>query len=265
MNIQVAARTDAGRKRKNNEDSILVWPELPIVRFPLKAKPFRLKPVGAVFAVADGMGGAQAGEVASMLAIEAIEEMIESETFSSMAVPKMIDQIFLDAQTAMVQRVLDDRRTEGMGTTLVMGILRNDQLHIGWLGDSRCYLFRPDTGLRCLSKDHSYVQLLVDQGVITYDDAFDHHNAHIITRSLMGIEDDDPKPDQLVHTIAEGDRFLYCSDGLNSMLRDGTIEALLRSESDPTCCVNKCIDAANQAGGKDNVSVIIVDIQMDVN
>ena len=147
-----------------------------------------------------------------------------------------------------------------MGTTLVVGLIRDSTLHLAWLGDSRCYLYRRGAGLAYLSKDHSYVQMLVDAGRITMDEAFDHPGLNIITRSLMCLEGDDVTPDYRAVPLQQGDRMLFCSDGLNGMLRDQEIDAILSAEKNPRGCVDRLVSTANEKGGKDNISVIVVDV-----
>lgn len=262
--ISAASLTDKGRKRKNNEDSLLARLCLHDATITEKMGILDTGPSGAVFAVADGMGGHLAGEVASMLAIEAIEEMIDGGAFKpgipETQIRQRMVQIFLNAQDLLIERGKEDPRTEKMGTTLVVGLIRDSTLHLAWLGDSRCYLYRRGSGLASLSKDHSYVQMLVDAGRITMDQAFDHPGSNIITRSLMCLEGDDVTPDYRAVPLQQGDRMLFCSDGLNGMLRDQEIDAILSVEKNPRGCVDRLVSTANEKGGKDNISVIVVDV-----
>jgi serine/threonine protein phosphatase PrpC len=264
MRISAASITDKGKKRKNNEDSLLVRLSLHDAQITEKQRIVDPGPSGAVFAVADGMGGQLAGEVASMLAIDAIEEMIDGGAFkpgiSETQIRHLMDQIFLNAHDLLIERGKEDPSTEKMGTTLVVGLIRDSILHLAWLGDSRCYLYRRGSGLAYLSKDHSYVQMLVDAGRITMDQAFDHPGSNIITRSLMCLEGDDVTPDYRAVPLQQGDRMLFCSDGLNGMLRDQEIEAMLSAEQDVRGCAHRLVSAANEKGGKDNISVIVVEV-----
>jgi protein phosphatase len=264
MKINVAAKTDKGRKRKNNEDSMLVRPSLNDEDITEKMGGISIEHPGALFAVADGMGGHLAGEVASMLAIEAIEESVESGVFKSESsdaeIREIMENIFLKAQNSLIERAKEDPRTEKMGTTLVIGIISQQTLHVAWLGDSRCYHYRSGSRLNCVTKDHNYAQMLVDAGRITMDQAFEQPGSSIITRSLICIEGDDPTPDYRNMEIGESDRILFCSDGLNGMLRDQEIEKILETEKDTRTCVVKLVSAANEKGGKDNISAVLVDV-----
>lgn len=260
----MASLTDKGRVRRNNQDDLLVRPSLGDPRLTEKAGVIETDPDGALFAVADGLGGLQAGEVASMLAVKALEEMIDKGGFradvAGEAVGTVFDQAFIEAHARLVERALEDPRTEGMGTTLVTGHLRGDMMHVAWIGDSRCYLYRLETGLSCLTKDHSHVQRLVDEGILTPEEAFGHPDSNIITRCLLCEEDDNPSPDSVAAVLEEADRILFCSDGLNGMLRDGEIGKILASVTDTAACVRTLVSEANARGGRDNVTAILVDV-----
>jgi serine/threonine protein phosphatase PrpC len=267
MRIRVASRTDKGRVRKNNEDSLLVRPSVMDAGVKEGKEAIDVCPEGAVFAVADGMGGHLAGEVASMLAIEAIEEMLDMGVFQSGITEKeiwgLLDLVFMNAHTSLIERGKEDPRTEGMGTTLVMGLIREMTLYVAWLGDSRCYLYRKGSGLDCITKDHTCVQMLVEARRITMYQAFDHPGSNIITRSLICVDGDDSRPDQATVKLEKGDRLLFCSDGLNGMLRDWEIEAIFADGKDGRDCVGRLIASVNDKGGKDNVTVVLVDVLSD--
>jgi serine/threonine protein phosphatase PrpC len=263
MRIRIESLTDKGRIRMNNEDDMLACPSVKDPRMVGARGTVEVGPDGALFAVADGMGGHAAGEVASMLAIEAIEEMLEADAFVSLpekGIRGIMDLVFKSARESMTEREKDDPRTIGMATTLVMGLIRNSKLYIAWLGDSRCYLYRKSSGLECVTKDHSLVQLLVDTGEITYDEAFSHPKSNIITRSLPGAEGEEPMPDHAVTKLETGDRILFCSDGLNGMLRDREIAEILGNGKDTPACTDHLVYAANAKGGRDNITVVLVDV-----
>ena len=206
-----------------------------------------------------------AGEVASMLAIEAIEDVLEKDVFTSgmsdQEISIQFDQLFLNAHQSLMERGEEDPRTDGMGTTLVVGLLMDMHLHLAWLGDSRCNLYRAGPGFEYISRDHSYVQMLVDAGRITHEQAFDHPGSNIITRSLMCVAGDDPTPEHKTIKLEVGDRLLFCSDGLNGMLRDREIAQIMAEEQDTRGCVQRLVSAANDRGGKDNISVVLVDLK----
>ena len=265
MMLCAASITDRGRVRKHNEDSLLVRLNLKDPGVMERNGFVETATDGALFAVADGMGGHFAGEVASMLAIEAIEDLLEKDVFTSgmsdQEIRTQFDQLFLNARQSLMERGEEDPRTDGMGTTLVVGLLMDMHLHLAWLGDSRCNLYRAGPGFEYISRDHSYVQMLVDAGRITHEQAFDHPGSNIITRSLMCVAGDDPTPEHKTIKLEVGDRLLFCSDGLNGMLRDREIAQIMAEEQDTRGCVQRLVSAANDRGGKDNISVVLVDLK----
>jgi serine/threonine protein phosphatase PrpC len=223
-------KTDTGRQRRDNEDNAFV-------RAPL-------------FVVADGMGGAQAGEVASQLAVEEFQEPLPDE---GSAEERLIDRI-----RAANRRIYDLSRTEhehaGMGTTLTAVYLDDDRLAVAHVGDSRAYIFR-DGELGGLTQDHSLVAELVRQGKLTEEQAAEHPQRSIITRAL-GIEGD-VEVDTWSYSMRAGDVVLLCSDGLTSMIGERQIVQILRGEMSLHRVADQLIGAANDAGGRDNITVIL--------
>lgn len=217
---------------------------------------------GAMMIVADGMGGYQAGEVAARIAVETI-----CTYFDRIARPvETTDHVrvhLLEAVTQANQAIVNHAElypeVAGMGTTVVVAWLIDLQLHIAWVGDSRAYLLRPDHPLRQLTTDHSLVQELVDQGKITREQAFYHPESHLVTQSLGG-DDRAISPDYVLTPLLPGDRILLCSDGLNSMLQDSEIEAVLLQHSELTAAGQTLIQRANEAGGADNITVCLLDV-----
>ena len=206
-------KTDVGRIRKQNEDA--AW-------FDEKR---------AVYAVADGMGGHQAGEVASAMAIDAVREMAAKHRQPSIGALK--DMVH-SAHEAIAAHARAHEECAGMGTTLSVLWRGGSYVYIAHVGDSRIYRFRENT-LECITQDHSLVEELVRAGIITREEARTHPRRNIITRSL-GTEGDN-EPDLLVTDVRKGDIFLLCSDGLNSMIEDAEIEQTLREytmEQQPT-------------------------------
>jgi protein phosphatase len=227
--------TDTGRRRLRNEDAFICEPPL--------------------FAVADGMGGARAGEVAARLAAAALEDA-GVETKGEQGVTAMI----VEANRRVWERALADPATAGMGTTVTAALVDIDSgtVAIGHVGDSRAYLFR-DGSLRQLTTDHSLVAELVSSGVLTPEEAERHPQRSAITRAL-GTE---PAVDVEVLTIAgePGDLFLLCSDGLPTMLADSAVAATLNAaERDPAVAAEALVAAANQQGGEDNITVVLFEL-----
>jgi protein phosphatase len=223
-------RTDTGRQRRENEDSAFVH--------------------APVFVVADGMGGAQAGEVASRIATETFEQGLPG----SGAPEDRLAELVRDAN----QRIYDRSRAEhgraGMGTTLTAAYLADGHLAIAHVGDSRAYLFR-DGELTRLTQDHSLVDELVRQGKLTEAQAAEHPQRSIITRALG------PEPEVEVDTFSypmhAGDVLLLCSDGLTSMVAEDRVAQILRSASTLEEAADRLIDEANDAGGRDNITVVL--------
>ncbi|MGZ5358122.1 MAG: Stp1/IreP family PP2C-type Ser/Thr phosphatase [Solirubrobacterales bacterium] len=224
-----AHRTDTGRQRHANEDSYFA-------RSPM-------------FAVADGMGGAQAGEVASRIAAGAFESGAEADTPPE----SQLEAIALNANREINDLAQRDSSTAGMGTTLTAAMVAGDDVALGHVGDSRAYVLR-DGQLKRLTKDHSLVEELRRQGRLTDEEAEEHPQRSIITRALG------PEPDVNVDTMTfpakAGDVFLLCSDGLTTMVSDEEIRRILSEARTLRSAVNKLIDAANSGGGRDNITAV---------
>ncbi len=231
LRLVVGAASDVGRVRDHNEDAYLVDDQLGLV------------------AVADGMGGHQAGEVASATALEALRAAVTSGEGIRDAVTSANDAVYDKSTT--------DERLSGMGTTLTAATLATGgTLLLGHVGDSRAYLLHDGT-LRRLTTDHSLVEELIQAGEITPEEAEADPRRSMITRAL-GIEPDvdvDLYPTQLV----SGDRLLFCSDGLTGMVSEDELGTILRDEHDPTAAAARLVAAANSAGGIDNITVLVVD------
>ena len=226
----MGAATDVGRVREGNEDAYLVDDAM------------------GLLAVADGMGGHRAGEVASATALEALRASITSG--------RSLRESIEDANEAVYTKSLTDNSLRGMGTTLTAGTLvTGGTMLVGHVGDSRAYLLH-DGELRQLTADHSLVEELVREGRLTADEAAVHPQRSIITRAL-GI-DAAVEVDVYPVELAPGDRLLLCSDGLTGMVQADTIAATLRREDDPTRAAIQLVDAANLAGGEDNITVVVV-------
>ncbi len=234
MRIVSGASTDTGQVRDGNEDRYLVDRQLEL------------------FAVADGMGGHRAGEVASETALDGFRTAIAEGVEVADAVGR--------ANTAVWDKAAGDTNLAGMGTTLTAARFDGTTLRIGHVGDSRAYLLRDDRFDR-LTMDHSLVEELIREGKITEEQAAVHPQRSIITRAL-GV---DSSVDVDVYSVVlqPADRVMICSDGLTSMVRSAAIAEILRAESDPTAAANALVDAANAAGGDDNITVVVLDAQAD--
>ncbi len=223
-------RTDTGRQRRENEDSAYVH--------------------APVFVVADGMGGAQAGEVASRMAIETFEEGLPA----SGPPEARLAELVRSANHRIYDRSRAEQGRAGMGTSLTAAYLDNGRLAIAHVGDSRAYLFR-DGELTRLTQDHSLVDELVRQGKLTEEQAAEHPQRSIITRALG------PEPEVEVDTwtypVRPGDVLLLCSDGLTSMISEERVGDILRSASDLDQAADRLIEEANEAGGRDNITVVL--------
>ena len=264
IEFRMAALTNVGRVRTNNEDNFLVDSDLSDDKcFFTQNEQKDLGKKGALLVVADGMGGMNAGEVASRLAVETIQEYFSAERLTEdviqnrQSIERYMKMTIVAADKAIKERSKKDEKTTGMGTTVVMAWLLKDKVYVAWCGDSRAYAWHPQMGLRQLSKDHSYVQELVDSGKLDEENAFDHPDSNIITRSLG-----DPRkvaePDFREEELYQGEVILLCSDGLCGMIRDREMEVVLRENpEDMKLCGEALIAAALQAGGHDNVTVTL--------
>jgi PPM family protein phosphatase len=231
------ALSHAGRRRRHNEDAYVVEPPL--------------------FAVADGMGGAKAGEVASSLAAAALQETDGEGSSGEARVAALIQE----ANRRVFRRATEDRDVSGMGTTMTVALVEDDRVVIGHVGDSRAYLYR-EGRLEQLTDDHSLVAELVRSGKLTPEEAEIHPQRAVITRAV-GTE-----PDVDVDTFsiqgAAGDLFLICSDGLTDMLDEEAIrEAVEQNRPDLKQTAKALVNAANRVGGEDNITVVFFELAGD--
>lgn len=232
MRPSVGAASDVGRVRDGNEDSYLLQ------------EPY--------FAVADGMGGHLAGDVASRLAVQTISEHTSDP---STATPDGLERTVKDANAAIHRKASQDPSLHGMGTTCTLVLVDDSTLHIAHVGDSRAYRLRGDE-ITLLTEDHTLVGRMVKEGRLQPEEAERHPQRSIITRAL-GV-DDEVEVDLLEERVEEGDRFLICSDGLTSMIDADAIREILRDNDDPQTAVDALIAAANEAGGEDNITAVVL-------
>ncbi|MGI6217182.1 MAG: Stp1/IreP family PP2C-type Ser/Thr phosphatase [Coriobacteriales bacterium] len=230
--ITVGARTDVGCVRAQNEDSMLV--QLPLL------------------VVADGIGGQEAGEVASQIAIDTM-----SKTAPEFADAKQLGTAVEAANRAVMEGVDMGKGRPGMGATMTAAIIEGDRMVIAQVGDSRAYRLR-NGKLEQLTHDHSLIAAMVENGQLTEEEARTHPSRSIITRALGS--DPDMRPDLFEFDVKKGDKILLCSDGLSSMISHSQIEDILVETPNPQRAADKLVQAAKQAGGLDNITVIVANI-----
>jgi protein phosphatase len=259
--------TDTGRVRPANEDQFLIavlHKALQIERTSLpQAKLQHSSDRSYLFVVADGMGGHAGGEQASILAVDTVEAFI-LETFKWFAQCKgpEQDQVLTDFQKALGHanaRILAEaeRHPElhGMGTTLTLAYSLNDVLFVAHVGDSRCYLQR-DQALYRLTQDHTLVEEMIRRGALSAEEASRHHWRHVVTNAVGG-DSAQVKVDVHMLRLEAGDRVLLCSDGLTEMASEEEINQILAAAADPEQACRRLVARANEAGGKDNITVIV--------
>lgn len=265
LTFRITGGTNVGLIRSNNEDNFIINADLSKSDWFIPSDTnlaIELGESGCLFVVADGMGGMNAGEVASAIAIDTIKEIFTRDDFSPIIgsddeIALFMKEAIEVADENIKAKVLEDKSTAGMGTTIVMAWVIGQKVHIAWCGDSRAYLFNTKSGLVPLSKDHSYVQELVDEGKLDPELAFDHPDSNIITRSL-GDSSTKARPDYMSRKLSEGDLILLCSDGLCGLCRDDEIVEVLAGEYDSIEQLKtRLIERALEAGGYDNVTVAI--------
>jgi serine/threonine protein phosphatase PrpC len=235
--LKVAYLTDRGKHRPSNEDSLYVDED------------------AGLFILADGMGGHNAGEVASKLAVEATAQFVQKGLRAGKEVEEVVRDAFASANKSIFQKALNNPAWEEMGTTLLMAFTIDHQVIIGHVGDSRAYLISKGN-IERFTEDDTFVYEWLKEGLITKEEARSHHARHGLTEAL-GVTDEVE-----VHlAIWPWEReacLLLSSDGLTDMIEDEEIIAIVESASDPQQACNKLVIAANREGGEDNITVILV-------
>jgi protein phosphatase len=246
MSFEYFCATDTGRARNNNEDSVAI------------------DEPSSLIVLADGMGGYNAGEVASGMATSFIKTELgrwlqeASSTASDTDVRRAMDICVDNANRAIFNAANSNPQYAGMGTTLVVGVFREGRLLMGHVGDSRGYRLRGGR-LTQITHDHSLLQEQIDAGLITVEQAAFSANKNLVTRAV-GVEDT-VLLETHMHDLMPGDVYLLCSDGLSDMLDDETIGQLLQANDSLEEAGSALVDAANDAGGKDNISVILARVR----
>lgn len=234
LTLRYAARSDRGLIRSGNQDSVYAGPRL--------------------LAVADGMGGMAAGDVASNIVIATMAPLDEDVPGNA-----MIDTLrgAVDLANQQIRDAVEENPAmEGMGTTLTAMLFSGSKMGMVHIGDSRAYIVR-DGEFAQVTKDDTYVQMLVDEGRISLEEANSHPQRSLLTRALDGRDAD---PEYSVRQVKTGDRYLLCSDGLSGVVSAETIESTLREYVDPNQCAGRLIELALRGGGPDNITVIVADV-----
>jgi serine/threonine protein phosphatase PrpC len=232
--LRAACVSDLGLVRENNEDTAYAGRRL--------------------LAVADGVGGAPAGELASDIVVRALSPLEETSDGGD---PLEALSAALDAANRQIREAAEaDPGHEGLGTTATAMLLAGDLLALVHVGDSRGYLLR-DSRLEQLTKDETYVQALVDQGLLTPEQARNHPHRSLVTQAVQGR---DLTPARATITAWPGDRLLLCSDGLSDVVTDDTMSQALQAYGDPQECAGQLVKLALQAGARDNVTAVVADV-----
>jgi serine/threonine protein phosphatase PrpC len=228
--------TDVGNIRKRNEDNFCVAPEI------------------GLWAVADGMGGYQGGKEASRIVVRQLAEDIVNGILLSESISNIHHLIINTAKS--------DPENKGMGSTVVAMVTSCNNYKIAWVGDSRAYLWNGHV-LKQITQDHSYVQYLIREGIISESEAVDHPARHAVTQALGAAELEDVDVEVISGVIQKNDQILLCSDGLTNEIDDEQISKILFNERSPQAAVDSLIYEAKRHGGSDNITVILVSASDD--
>jgi protein phosphatase len=262
--IELFGTTDVGQVRDHNEDNFAICKDLEKKEWAFKRdEVLELSKRGSLLVVADGMGGTNAGEVASHIAQETVQKLfdaLESVPKTASEREKILKKYIVDAHKAIVNHQHKNLDTAGMGTTLVLAWVFEDLVHVAWSGDSRVYLYQGQQEMYPFTDDHSLVWQMVQEGQMTPEEARVHPESNIITQSL-GDERQTPKPSAKSKKLYNGDRVMVCSDGLCGMLSDQEILNFMRLESKTAEICKEMVNAANRAGGTDNITVLMLEVK----
>lgn len=234
--FEVGYLSDKGRVRKNNEDSFYVGKEI------------------GLFVVADGIGGHNAGEVASRMAVEHIRTYIEGALLSVDDLKSLLNEAIINTNKVIYERSLEDDSLSGMGTTIAVTLVRDGELYVAHVGDSRAYMLSENGELMRLTEDHTVVSGWISRGMITKEDARRYPMGHKLTRAV-GVKDEVEVDIEVFPYTNE--LVLLCSDGLTDMVEDEEISAVLAKTSDPQEACDRLVDLANQRGGRDDITVVV--------
>lgn len=241
--IRAFGKTDVGLMRTINQDSIFVSTQ-PVGKLP------------NLFIVADGMGGHKAGDVASRVAIEKFVKYVCTTHMTDPA--NILDSGIITINKDIYDMADSNKDYSGMGTTFVVATLMENHVYIANVGDSRLYLVGKD--IQQITRDHSLVEDMVRMGMIAKDEARTHYKKNVITKAIGVSEDKTSTPDIFEIEIEEGDKLLLCSDGLTNMVEDYDIKKIIKNSENLEDAVCHLINQANDNGGKDNISAILIDV-----
>jgi PPM family protein phosphatase len=266
--------TDPGKARDRNEDHFLIarlskTMQICATSLPSDGKAPVSEEEGYLIVVADGMGGAAAGERASALAVESVEAFVQNTLKWFLHLGGRDERVLFDelreslrrADRMLFERANSNPALWGMGTTLTMAYSVANDLYIVHAGDSRAYLFR-DGGLDQLTSDHTVVQAMVDAGMISAEEARHHRRRHVVTNVLGGPSEGVSAEIHKIE-VRHGDVFLFCSDGLNEPVPDAEIAAVLAEQADPRDAARSLLQRALDGGGPDNITVVVARYQVD--
>lgn len=231
--------SDKGIVRTQNQDSIYI----------------PINDAIKVYIIADGMGGANAGDVASIKAIEYVRKYIEEKYVEGIDIKDMLYNAIIDANEKVYNMSIKDKNYEGMGTTIIVVMIVNNKMYIAHIGDSRLYRIRNGL-IRKITKDHSYVQKLLDDKTITKKEARVHPKRNMLLKAL-GCEPN-VEPDIIMKKFEKDDYVLLCTDGLTNLVRDKEILLIVTQLKKCKDICEKLVDLANQRGGYDNISIILL-------
>lgn len=245
ITINAYGKTDVGMMRTINQDSIFV----------------STKPVGKLqnlFIVADGMGGHKAGDVASRLAIDNFVKYVCTTHMTDPA--NILDSGIISINKDVFQMANSNRDFAGMGTTFVVATIMDNHMYIANVGDSRLYLVNKE--IKQITRDHSLVEDMVKLGLLDRGDARTHYKKNVITKAIGVVDDKASTPDIFEIEVEVGDKILLCSDGLTNMVEDYEIKKIINTNETLEDAICQLIEQANENGGKDNISAIIVEVNV---
>lgn len=260
--VNIFGRTDVGKSRDHNEDNFAIGQDISANQWEFNQHALKLGELGSVMVVADGMGGTNAGEVASEIMVNTAKQMfqqLQKLPDSSPDIKDFLKKVIRTAHKNILMHSVKHPETQGMGTTAVVAWVIEHKAYLAWAGDSRAYLYRKGVPLTPATDDHSMVWELVQSGHLTPNQARLHPQSNIITQSL-GDNGNPPNPETKKLALQKGDRLMLCSDGLNGELDDPEIEAILeKTKGTPETC-QELVNQANLAGGSDNITVLLMDV-----
>ena len=249
---KIGMLTDVGQVRTIDEDSILAAD----LSFGINSENEKF----LLLAVADGMGGHAKGEEASKIALNTLTKSVIPELFGDTAFTELLENGIKNANQEILDYTSKNPESSGMGTTAVCAVVKGNDVHLANVGDSRAYIISDDE-IRRVTKDHSYVQALIDEGKITEEEAREHPQKNVITKAV-GIMPS-VEPDTMKLTLDDDESLLLCCDGVIAHLTDDDIHKTICDSPDPQTACQQIVDMANERGGSDNISLIILSSEGD--